>query len=139
MQDVDDFVAVRIRAFHVNHVELPVCFARPRIGDRVRGAASKAFRCQFLRAVGKPLTDRLAAVLAFGFGEYSEGRIPHRRRLLADPAHVGMDERQFTRVFRPRKRHFVRRLLAPKALFEEMDSTPGGSRIFADGQLGPSE
>lgn len=64
--------------------------------------------------------------------------IPRWRSLLEAPEHLAIDEGEFSKVFRPRKRHFIKRLLAPKTLFTYRYSTPGGTRLWPDGQLAPS-
>lgn len=63
-------------------------------------------------------------------------RIPGWQSLMSAAEHIGVDERQFTRLFRPSP--WIKRLWAPKSLFVERYSTPGGPIRWPDGQLGPS-
>lgn len=55
------------------------------------------------------------------------------RGLLSSPDYRGMDEGDFTKVFRPRKRRFIRRMLAPRSLFAHLAPTPGGGLTMPDG------
>lgn len=60
-------------------------------------------------------------------------RIRGWRQILGDPSHRGMDEGALTTVAAPKKRHFMRRLIAPPTLFEDLAATPGGVLRMPDG------
>lgn len=47
------------------------------------------------------------------------------RSLLQDPNHRNVDEKIFSRYFRPKRRHLIRYITRPKSLFVERHTTPG--------------
>lgn len=63
-------------------------------------------------------------------------KIPNWQDLMCAREHIGVDERQLTRLFRPHP--WIKRLWARRALFIERYSTPGGPIRWPDGKLGPS-
>ncbi len=67
-------------------------------------------------------------------------RIPEWRSRVASVEHLSLDERALTSIMRPRRKHFIKRLIAPKSLMVERYTTPGGGeRLWPDGSSSPDE
>ena len=64
--------------------------------------------------------------------------IPRCRSRLEAADHFGLDERDFSKRVRPRRRRWIRRLLAPTSLYVERFSTPDALIPWPDGSPGPT-
>lgn len=65
-------------------------------------------------------------------------RIPNWRERIAAVEHFGLDEGALTTMMVPRRKHVIKRLLAPTSLLVERYTTPGGGeRLWPDGLQSP--